>query len=531
MEVAARRDTIRKEGRRTVSLDMMPEPHDEQQEPAGTPCDYSAERAVLGSMMLSKDAISDVIEELHREDFYRFKHQAIYDAVLEMFGRGEPADAITVSSELDRRGQLARVDGAPYLHTLINGVPTATNAAYYAKIVADKATDRRLIETGTRIANTGRQGSCEDHSALEQARAIFDELDRDGTGSDGPAPAGDAVDEMFAELHTIEETADSGITGMPTGYTDFDELTSGLAPGQLIVVAGRPGMGKSTIGMDWVRHLSLRCGHATALFSLEMGRNELMMRLFSAECRVRLQDMRSGRMDSQAWDQLMRTRSTVVNSNIYIDDSPGQTMQTLRARLRTLKQRHSITFAVVDYMQLLTLGKKTESRQQEVSELSRQLKLLAKELDIAVVAVSQLNRGPEQRTDRIPSLADLRESGSIEQDADIVILAHRPDAYDRDSPRMGEVDLIVAKHRAGPQGTITLAHQLHYSRFVDMANDAPPPPEPVFEREHISPVPTTSVTGEQARHLAPVRECLQCGDPLAPGETQLHAGCDINNTN
>jgi replicative DNA helicase len=259
------------------------------------------------------------------------------------------------------------------------------------------------------------------------------------------------------------------MVGVPTGFVDLDALTNGLHPGQMIVIAARPAVGKSTIGLDFARAAAIRHQLATVLFSLEMSRNEITMRLLSAEARVPLHHMRAGQMTDDDWNRIARCTGEVSSAPLFIDDSPNMTMMEIRAKCRRLKQRHDLKLVIVDYLQLMSSGKRVESRQQEVAEFSRALKLLAKELEVPVVAISQLNRGPEQRQDKKPLLSDLRESGSIEQDADMVILLHREDAYEKESPRAGEADFIVAKHRNGPTATITVAFQGHYSRFVDMA--------------------------------------------------------------
>ncbi|MDA3631214.1 replicative DNA helicase [Saccharopolyspora sp. WRP15-2] len=849
------------------------------------PQDLAAEQSVLGGMMLSKDAIADVVEALSPNDFYRPAHQAIYDCILDLYGRGEPADAITVSAELERRQELLKVGGAPYLHTLIATVPTAANAGYYAEIVAEKAILRRLVEAGTRIVQLGYHGS--EGAAIEEVvdraqASIYDVTER--RASEDYHALEELLQPTMDEIDAIASRGGES-QGIPTGFVDLDALTNGLHAGQMIIVAARPGVGKalaldtplptpegwttmgevvvgdyligadgkptkvvaatevmhdrpcyevefsdgtvitadaqhqwltdtrasrksaqaaaaghggtrnqrtfaevrtteeiaetlrcntadrrlnhsvnaaqpidlperdlplapyvlgvwlgdgtslsaaftsadpevamhveaegyhapqtrdrfyriqfpqadpiaerncvvcgavfvpktsqvrtcgqscggkarflsdpvpqptcpdcgkptcglrqcqecrnergtvqallrtmgvlgnkhipaeylrgsesqrrallaglldtdgtvapsgsvqfavtserlaqdtyelivslgyrcsmttkrvrgrtessstaftltfttqddvfrltrkqlvhkernartprmvgtryitdvrpvasvpvrcvevdaadhlylasrsmipthnSTLGLDFCRAASVQHGLASVIFSLEMGRTEIVMRMLSAEARIRLGDMRGGRMTDDDWTRLARRMSEISEAPIFIDDSPNLTMMEIRAKARRLKQRHDIQLIVVDYLQLMTSGKRVESRQQEVSEFSRNLKLLAKELEVPLVAISQLNRGPEQRTDKKPQLSDLRESGSLEQDADMVILIHRPDAFERDDPRMGEADLVLAKHRAGPTATITVAHQLHYSRFVDMAQE------------------------------------------------------------
>ncbi|WP_312923552.1 replicative DNA helicase [Thermocatellispora tengchongensis] len=781
-----------------------------------------AEQSVLGGMLLSKDAIADVVEVLRSDDFYRPAHQIIYDIITDLYGRGEPADAVTVMDELQKRGQVARVGGGAYVHTLTAVVPTAANAGYYAKIVREQAVLRRLIEAGTRIVSYGYGGQNEEVDDLvDRAQAEIYKVTERRTSEDY-LPLSEIMPGALDEIEAIGSRAGQ-MVGVPTGFQDLDALTNGLHPGQMIVVAARPAIGKalaldtplptpdgwttmgevqvgdhligadgkptrvvaatgvmvgrpcyevefsdgtviaadaehqwltetgdfrgpaqrvalgrdqatfasvkttaeiaatlrcrtedrrldhgvpvaaplaveerelplppytlgvwlgeghsdearfttadpeivseieqeglravrqgdilyrldfpepdplcggcrddqggveavlrrmgvlgdkhiplaylraserqrrallaglldtgvghidpsgtvrlavtgerlahdawelilslgyqatmttdraegrtqagpigyaitftpadkvfrlprkaarqntgahpaaryryitdirpvesvpvrcvevdnehhlylagptwipthnSTLGLDFARSAAIKHGMTTVIFSLEMSRNEITMRLLSAEARVPLHTMRSGMMNDDDWTRLARRMSEVAEAPLYIDDSPNMSMMEIRAKCRRLKQRHDLRFVIVDYLQLMSSPKKTESRQQEVSEISRALKLLAKELEVPVIAISQLNRGPEQRTDKRPQVSDLRESGSIEQDADMVILLHREDAYERESPRAGEADLIVAKHRNGPTATVTVAFQGHYSRFVDMA--------------------------------------------------------------
>ena len=431
------------------------------------PQDLAAEQSVLGGMMLSKDAIADVVEILRGRDFYRPAHETIYESLLDLYGRGEPVDAVTVSAELTKRGEIARIGGAPYLHTLISSVPTAANASYYAKIVQERAIMRRLVEAGTKIVQLGYSNEGDVDEVVDSAQAeIFQVTER--RVSEDYLPLNALLESTLDEIESIGSRGGQ-MSGVPTGFTDLDELTNGLHGGQMIVLAARPAIGKSTLGLDLARAASIKHGLTSVIFSLEMGRNEITMRMLSAESRVPLHHMRSGTMGEEEWGRLARRMGEISNAPLFLDDSPNMTMMEIRAKCRRLKQRHDLRLVIIDYLQLMSSGKKVESRQQEVSEFSRQLKLLAKELDVPVVAISQLNRGPEQRTDKKPMLSDLRESGSIEQDADMVILLHREDAYDREHPRQGEADLIVAKHRNGQTKTVVVAFQGHYSRFVDMA--------------------------------------------------------------
>ncbi len=431
------------------------------------PHDIPAEQCVLGGMMLSKDAISDVLEVIKSTDHYRPAHQIVHETILDLYGRGEPADPITVAAELTKRGDIAKVGGAPYLHTLIASVPTAANAGYYARIVRERAILRRLVEVGTRIVQLGYAGDADADELVDRAQAeVYGVTER--RGSDDYLPLSEIMTEALVEIESIG-SRNGTMTGVPTGFADLDALTNGLHAGQMIVIAARPALGKSTMALDLARAASIKHGLTSVIFSLEMSRNEITMRLLSAEARVSLQAMRTGQMNEDDWAKLARRMSEVAHAPMFIDDSPNMSMMEIRAKCRRLKQQHDLRLVIIDYLQLMSSPKRVENRQQEVSELSRSLKLLAKELNVPVIAVAQLNRGPEQRTDKRPMLSDLRESGSIEQDADVVILLHREDAYERESPRAGEADFIVAKHRNGPTTTVTVAFQGHYSRFVDMA--------------------------------------------------------------
>lgn len=532
-------------------MDSPPPSEDFGRQP---PQDLAAEQSVLGGMLLSKDAIADVLERVRPGDFYRPAHQNVYDAILDLYGRGEPADAVTVAAELDRRGMLRRIGGAPYLHTLISTVPTAANAGYYATIVAEKALLRRLVEAGTRVVQYGYAGAdgADVAEIVDRAQAEIYEVAERRTSEDF-VPLEDLLQPTMDEIDAI--ASNGGIArGVPTGFTELDEVTNGLHPGQMIIVAARPGVGKalaldtplptpdgwttmgdvavgdelldadgqptrvvaathvmlghpcyeiqfsdgttivadaehqwptghgvrtsarlrcgldtvaaagaheaggrvavmapvlhiesvrrvpsvavrcvqvdnpgrlylagrgmvpthnSTLGLDFMRSCSIKHRMASVIFSLEMSKSEIVMRLLSAEAKIKLGDMRSGRMNDDDWTRLARRMSEISEAPLYIDDSPNLTMMEIRAKARRLRQKANLKLVVVDYLQLMTSGKKVESRQIEVSEFSRHLKLLAKELEVPVVAISQLNRGPEQRTDKKPMLSDLRESGCL----------------------------------------------------------------------------------------------------------------------
>lgn len=434
------------------------------------PHDDVAEQSVLGGMMLSKDAIADVVEVLRGSDFYKPAHENIYEAIITLYGHGEPADAVTVADELNKRGELNRIGGAPYLHSLISSVPTAANAGFYAEIVAERAVLRRLVEAGTKIAQLGYSQDGEVEGLVNQAQAEVYSV-ADGRESEDYVQLKEAMDSTVNEIEANGSRA-GGVHGVPTGFIEFDELTAGLQPGQMVVIAARPAMGKSTFALDIARSAAIKNNMATVFFSLEMSRNEIAMKILSAEASLNLGDLRRGQLDDDQWAKLATAVGKMDNAPLFIDDSPNMTLMEIRAKVRRLKQRNNLKLIVLDYLQLMSSGKKVESRQQEVSEFSRALKLMAKELEVPLIALSQLNRGSEQRTDKKPMVSDLRESGSIEQDADMVILLHRDDVYDKESPRAGEADVIVAKHRNGPTKTIAVAFQGHYSRFANMTHDS-----------------------------------------------------------
>lgn len=435
------------------------------------PHDVEAEQATLGAMLMSKAAIDEACEIVAGEDFYRPVHQTVFGAIVRLHERGEPADARMVTAELFNTGELQRVGGAPYLQSMLDAVPLAANVGYYARIVQQRAVSRRLVEAGVRITQLGYGSANSEGVDLSDVvdlaqRAVFD------ISADRNVIAAARLEDMLRPtLDGIEAAAGKGdeMTGVPTGFKDLDRLLNGLQPGQVVIVAGRPGLGKSTVGLDIARHAAIRAGLPSAFFTLEMSKVEMVTRLLSAEARVPMHVLRSGQLSDDDWTRLARRMGEISEAPIFVDDTPNMSLGEIRAKARTLKKREGLRLLVVDYLQLMTSPKRSESRQQEVSDLSRNLKLLAKELECPIIAVSQLNRGPEQRTDKRPQLSDLRESGSIEQDADVVILLHRDDYYDKESVRAGEADLIVAKHRNGATDTITVASQLHFSRFVDMA--------------------------------------------------------------
>lgn len=434
------------------------------------PQNVDAEMSVLGGMMLSKDAIADVIEILRSTDFYRPAHASVYDVVVELFGRGDPADAVTVGAELKRKGELERIGGLPYLHTLVATVPTAANAAYYAGIVREQAQLRSLVEVGTRIVQLGYTTDGADVEGLvnlAQSEVFAVSEQRNSTDY---VTLEQVVPELYEELER-NANRDGGLDGVPTGFSELDAKLNGLRAGQMIIIAARPGGGKSTLAMDICRSCAVHNSKAAAYFSLEMNRTELSMRLLAAESRVFLDRMIKGELETRDWQEIARTLDKISQAPLIVDDSPNMTMGEIRAKSRRMKQQFDIQLIVIDYLQLLTSGgKSVESRQQEVSEFSRSIKLLAKELEIPIVAVAQLNRDSEKRNDKRPQVADLRESGSLEQDADVVLLIHREDMFNENTEKQGMADIIIGKQRSGPTGIVELAFQGHFSRFAEVAD-------------------------------------------------------------
>ena len=430
------------------------------------PQDIDAEMSVLGSMMLSKEAIADVTEEIRGTDYYKPAHEIIHNAIIDLMGRGEPADAVTVVGELQRQGDLSRVGGASYIHSLIAAVPTAANAGYYARIVKERAILRRLVTAGTRVVQLGYADAGGDvDEIVDQAQAeIFAVAERQSQ-TDYVSMA-EMSENILGELEQIELNQGK-LAGVPTGFVDLDR------GGQMIIVAARPAMGKSTLALDFCRSASIKHGITSVIFSLEMSQNDIAMRMLSAESSVFMSKMMKGEMTERDWRKVSETTGKISEAPIFVDDSANVTMTEIRSKCHRLKQQHNLGLVVVDYLQLMTTGKQVESRQQEVSVLSRNLKLLAKDLDIPVVAVAQLNRGPEARTDKKPMMSDLRESGSLEQDADIIMLLHRPEYYNSED-RPGEADIILAKHRNGETGTIRVLFQGHMARFANFTSREEP---------------------------------------------------------
>ncbi|OKI16596.1 replicative DNA helicase [Streptomyces sp. CB03911] len=435
------------------------------------PHDQDAEEAVLGAMLLNRKVIDDIGQIVKGKHYYRPAHELIHNTIMELHGAGEVADPITVSAALLKSGELVRAGGAPYLHRLVAAVPTAANGEYYAEIVRERFVARDFAQATMRATQNLLSGAGDPKEIIADIQAQITAVEAE-QAEEGLHLIAESMEGTLDFLEAIAENKGK-LTGVPTGFNDLDALTQGWQGGQFIIVAARPAMGKSTIANDFLRACSIKHNLPSVIFSLEMSRNEINMRMLSAEARVGLHNMRAGVLEDDDWTRIARRMPDVTGAPLYIDDSPNLDLSQIRAKARRLKEKQGLKLIVIDYLQLLGSGsnRRFESRQVEVSYISRSLKLLAKELDVPIIALAQLNRGPELRAEKIPMVSDLRESGSLEQDADLVILLHREDAYEKTSPRAGEADVIVGKHRNGATATITVAFQGHYSRFVDMTRE------------------------------------------------------------
>ncbi len=425
------------------------------------PHNLEAEESVLGSMMLSSDAIADVVEIVQPVDFYRSANGSIFQTLREIYGRGDPVDAITAVEELKRRNLLAEVGGHLYISELVERVPTPAAAASYARIVAETALMRRLISAAGDIMEMAFSPTDEPERVADEAeQRIYDVARRDE--KDQVASLRELVDQAMTDLEKLQNR-ESAFAGVPTGFRDVDGLLSGMQAGNLLVVAARPGVGKSSFVTNLARNVSVDAQQPVAMFSLEMSRWEIGMRLLCAEARVPWDLIRNKRVAAEDWSRIAQAADTLHEAPLFIVDSGNVTLVDIRAKARRLAaRRQGLGLIIVDYLQLMSHTRRVDNRQQEIAEISRGLKMLAKELSIPVIAVSQLNRDPERRQDKRPQLSDLRESGAIEQDADVVMFIHRDDA---DPAKKGLADLIVAKHRNGPTDTIPLTFLPHLTQF------------------------------------------------------------------
>lgn len=442
------------------------------------PQNIEAEQAVLGAIFLEPSALTQASESLIPEDFYRSSHQKIFNVMLKLNDSGKAVDLITVTEELSAVKELEDVGGVSYLSELAGSVPTAANIEYYAKIVEEKSLLRRLIRTATTIAQDGYSREDEVDALLSEAeKNIMEVAQRKNAGA-----FHDIKDVLVKAYDNIEllHNRTEDVTGIPTGFADLDEMTAGFQRNDLIIVAARPSVGKTAFALNIAQNVATKTDENVAIFSLEMGAEQLVMRMLCAEGNINAQNLRTGSLTDEDWRKLTMAMGSLSNAGIYIDDTPGIKIGEIRSKCRRLKQEQGLGMILIDYLQLIQgSGRSGENRQQEVSEISRELKGLARELEVPVIALSQLSRGVEQRQDKRPMMSDIRESGSIEQDADIVAFLYRDDYYDKESENKNIIEIIIAKQRNGPVGTVSLAFVKEYNKFVNLErryDDAGVPP-------------------------------------------------------
>ncbi|TDB52031.1 replicative DNA helicase [Bacillus sp. CBEL-1] len=431
------------------------------------PQNIEAEQAVLGAIFLEPSSLTLASELLIPEDFYRAAHQKIFTCMLKLSDQGEPIDLVTVTSDLANQKILEEIGGVAYLSDLANSVPTAANIEYYAKIVEEKSILRRLIRTATDIASEGYAREDEVEVLLNEAeKNILEVAQRKNTGVFQNIK--DVLVQTYDNIEVLHNRK-GDITGIPTGFTDLDRMTAGFQRNDLIIVAARPSVGKTAFALNIAQNVATKTDENVAIFSLEMGAEQLVMRMLCAEGNIDAQRLRTGSLTSEDWGKLTMAMGSLSNAGIYIDDTPGVRVGEIRSKCRRLKQEGGLGMILIDYLQLIQgNGRSGENRQQEVSEISRSLKALARELQVPVIALSQLSRGVEQRQDKRPMMSDIRESGSIEQDADIVAFLYREDYYEKDTENQNIIEIIIAKQRNGPVGTVQLAFVKEYNKFVNL---------------------------------------------------------------
>ena len=437
------------------------------------PHSIDAEQAVLGGLMLDERAWERIADKLDESDFYRKDHRLIFRAIGELSNKNLPCDAVTLGEWFDSNGLAELVGGTSYVIQLANSTPSAANIAAYAEIVREKSILRQLIDAGTEIVGDGFQPEGRSsQEILETAeQKVFHIAESGARGKKGFVQMRSAVKEAFQILHQRYESKGS-VTGLATGFTDLDEMTAGLQPSDLIIVAARPSMGKTALAVNMAEHAALKSKKAVAIFSMEMSASQLAFRLISSLGRINQQHLRTGDIQEEEWPRVTSAITLLSEAKIFIDDTPALSPAELRARARRLKREHDLGLIVIDYLQLMQVPGNKENRATEISEISRSLKAMAKEMNIPVIALSQLNRSLEQRTDKRPVMSDLRESGAIEQDADVILFIYREEVYDKESPKKGSAEIIVGKQRNGPIGTVNLAFLGQYTRFESIASEA-----------------------------------------------------------
>ena len=457
---------------REINLDQKGMPRDMPSDMIDKlpPQNIEAEQSVLGAIIFDNEALPKALEILSSDDFYKETHRRLYNAMCGLFEKNEPIDIVTLTDYLRRTDELEAVGGISYLSLLANSVPTSANIRYHAKIVREKALLRSLIQTATHITSRVYEDSLDADEMVDYAeRMIFDIADKRTKTSF--ASLKDVIKDTFKMIEHLYDKKEA-ITGVPSGFKDIDELTSGFQPGDLIIIGGRPGMGKTAFALNIAQHVAIDLKEPVAVFSLEMSKEQLAMRMLCSESMVNASHVRKGFISKQDWPKLTNAAGRLADAPIFIDDSSAITVLEVRAKARRLKMEHGgLSLVVVDYLQLMRSRGNFERREQEISEISRSLKALAKELKVPVVALSQLNRAVEQRGEKKPTLADLRESGAIEQDADVIMFIYRDEIYNKNNPsNKGKAEVILAKQRNGPTGTVNLTYLADSTRFVDFAS-------------------------------------------------------------
>jgi replicative DNA helicase len=434
------------------------------------PHSIEGEQAVLGGLLLSPRAFEQVADVITEPDFYREDHRLIYRAIQELNNKGRPCDAVTVTEWFQSHGLVDQIDGGDYVSQLASNTPSAANVRAYAEIVRERSILRQLVDVGAEITSGAFSSDGRDSRELleEAERKVFAIADQDLRTGSSFVPIQEAIKEAIEKLQELAEH-EGDITGIPTGFKDLDEKTAGLQDSDLIIVAGRPSMGKTTLAMNIAENAAIKHEKPVAIFSMEMSAQQLVRRMFSSLGQIDQNKLRTGNLDDLDWPKLTSAMNLLHKSHIFIDETPSLSPAELRARARRLKREHNIGLIVVDYLQLMAVPGTRENRATEIAEISRSLKAIAKELHLPVIALSQLNRALEQRPNKRPVMADLRESGSIEQDADLIVFIYRDEVYNEDTPEKGKAEIIIGKHRNGPTGTIVLTFQGHWLRFMNYA--------------------------------------------------------------
>ena len=430
------------------------------------PYNLEAEQAVLGSMMIDKEAVYIALEILEAEDFYKEAHQLLFTTIVNLEAKAEPVDMVTLTEELHRQNSVEKVGGVGYIAEVANVVPTAANARHYAEIVAEKAILRKLIRVSTNIANRCYEDQEETCDLLDSAEKMILEI-ADNRNFSGLVPLKKVLSDTLEKIEFMAGNK-GNITGIPSFYNDLDSMTSGWQPSDLIILAARPAMGKTSFGLNIAQNAAIKGKKPVAIFSLEMSKEQLVQRMMSSEAMIDQHKLRTGRLQDEEWVRLTKASQPLSTAEIFIDDTPAISVLELRAKARRLKVEKGLGLIIIDYLQLMQVGKRSENRQQEISEISRSLKALARELNVPIMALSQLSRAVEQTQDKRPALSHLRESGALEQDADLVMFIYREDYYNPESEKPGIAEIIIAKHRNGPTGSVELGFIKELTKFVNI---------------------------------------------------------------